>query len=355
MLDFVKNGAFIAIIAHGLIGISLVWDKVLLKRKGTQNLFSYVFWLGAISIFGLLLIPFGYKSPSFTVIWIAFVAGVLDLIGSFFYYAALKRGEASETLAAMGGFSPVATIVIALPLLPQTMTRTELAGFALMTLGGFFMFFSEKLPWRKFLPPILIAAGVMGLVNVMEKLVYNQTNFVSGYVWFTIGTFVGSVSLLIVPSWRKQIFAESGQDEPRNRFWYFVNRFTAGVGSFLVFFAISRANPAVVDAISGVRYAIIFIGALLLTKMRPQWLKEDFRGWQLVTKSVATGLVVAGLVLVGLSGHGGASGPTAMLGRPYGTGTIPKLKLSQVRVLWHSLRGPLMLARSETYIQMGAR
>ena len=59
MLEFLKNGAFIAIIAHGIIGISLVWDKVLLKRPGTKNLFSYVFWLGAMSVFGVALIPFG--------------------------------------------------------------------------------------------------------------------------------------------------------------------------------------------------------------------------------------------------------------------------------------------------------
>ncbi|HLH07301.1 MAG TPA: EamA family transporter [Terriglobales bacterium] len=315
MFDFLKNGAFIAIIAHGLIGISLVWDKVLLKRPGTKNLFSYIFWLGAISIFGLLLIPFGYKTPSVTVVSIAFLAGVLDLVGSFFYYAALKRGEASETLAVMGGFSPVATVAIGFALLSQQMTASELMGFALMTGGGFFMFFSEKLPLKKLLPPVLLACGLMGLVNVMEKVVYNQTNFVSGYVWFTIGTFIGSVSLLIVPSWRHQILAESGQDEPRNRFWYFVNRFTAGVGSFLVFFAISRTNPAIVDSISGVRYAIIFIGALLLTKFRPQWLSEDFSGWQLLTKFIGTALVVAGLVLVGLSGHHqiGGAGPAGLI------------------------------------------
>jgi hypothetical protein len=46
------NGVLIAIVAHGLIGISLVWDKVLLRRKRMQSLVSYVFWLGAISIFG---------------------------------------------------------------------------------------------------------------------------------------------------------------------------------------------------------------------------------------------------------------------------------------------------------------
>jgi hypothetical protein len=48
----VLNGLLLATVAHLLIGISLVWDKVLLQKKETQNLIPYVFWLGAISIFG---------------------------------------------------------------------------------------------------------------------------------------------------------------------------------------------------------------------------------------------------------------------------------------------------------------
>ena len=174
------------------------------------------------------------------------------------------------------------------------------------------MFFSEKLPLRRLLPAVLLAAGLLGLVNVLEKLVYNQTNFVSGYVWFTIGTFAGAMALLVPASWRRQIFSESGQDNPRNRFWYFVNRFVSGVGSFLIFYAISLGQPALVDAISGVRYVIIFLGALLLTRLHPDWLKEHFRGWQFVTKASATCLVVAGLVLIGMSGgNEGNSGGVA--------------------------------------------
>lgn len=308
-LSFFGGGAMVAVVAHGLVGISLVWDKVLLKNPGTKNLISYVFWLGAISIFGVVLVFFGYKSLPLWLGALAFAAGALDLLASYFYYAALKRGEASDTLAIMGGFSPVATALFALLLLANQMTQTQLMGFALMTLGGFVMFFSEKLPLKKILPPVLLASTIFGLVNVLEKFVYTRTNFVTGYVWFTIGTFVGSLCLLIRPSWRRQIFTESGQSTPSNRFWYFVNRFTAGLGSFLIFYAISLTHPAIVNAISGVRYVVIFLGAYMLTKLRPSWLKEDFNGWQLWTKTIGTCLVIAGVVVVGLAA--GKSAPTS--------------------------------------------
>lgn len=297
------NGVLIAIVAHGLIGISLVWDKVLLQERGTRNLASFVFWLGAISFFGLALLPFGFKIPAWDAPVLGFLAGLLDLVASFFYYWALKSGEASDELAAMGGFSPVATGLIAIPLLKQPV-GADVVGFIVMCLGGFTMFFAEKQPLRKMLPKILIASAAFGMSNVLQKIVFNETNFVTGYVFFTVGTFLGSMAMLIPRSWRRQIFKHSEETSPKSRFWYMSNRFLAGVGSFLVVFAISRDSPAVVEAISGVRYVIVFIGAYGITKLKPRWFREDFSRRALSFKAIATCLVVIGLVLVGLRGGG---------------------------------------------------
>src|SRR5438045_3167270 len=101
-----RNGVLIAILANALIGISLVWDKVLLRRPETRSVPSYVFWLGAMSIFGLALAPFGFHMPAARPALLGFGAGIIHLVANFFYYQALKAGEASNTLAIMGGLSP---------------------------------------------------------------------------------------------------------------------------------------------------------------------------------------------------------------------------------------------------------
>lgn len=316
-LAFIHDGIFMAVVAHGLIGISLIWDKILLRRPETKNLLSYVFWLGFISIFGLLLMPFGFHIPTPATMVLALGAGVLHLAANYFYYAALKAGEASQTLAIMGGFSPVATALVAIGLLKHPLGQGSLLGFLLMVLGGFVMFFSEKVNLRRILPTVLMASATFGLLNVMQKMAFDRTNFVTAYVFFTFGTFIGALLLLIPRSWRRQIFAESEKATPQNRFWYFVNRFISGVGSFLTFYAISLTSPAIVDAITGLRYVIIFVGAYGVTRLKPSWLRENFSGMALLAKTAATLLVVGGLVLLGLRSGGQASATSTRLLWPH--------------------------------------
>ncbi len=317
-MRLLSNGVFVAIAAHGLIGISLIWDKVLLEKPATKDLANYVFLLGAMSILGVLLIPFGFRLPSAAMAGLGIGAGIVHLAANWFYYSALKLGEASETLAVMGGFAPLATALIAMPLLSEPFGEGGLPAFALMVAGGFVMFAAEKLNWRKVLPSVLISAFLFGITNDLQKVVFNNTGFVTGYVFFTMGTFLGSLGLLIRPLWRRQIFLHSREAPPKSRFWYFLNRFISGVGSFLIFVAISRSNPSTVSAIAGVRYVIIFLGAYALATLKPVWLSEDFRRGMLIAKALATALIVAGLALAGLNrGHSGSGGSAHSFLPPY--------------------------------------
>jgi hypothetical protein len=59
----------------------------------------------------------------------------------------------------------------------------------------------------------------------------------------------------------------------------------ACLGSFIIFYAISLMRPALVDAITGLRYVIIFAVSYGLTVLRPRLLREDFSGSVLFGKA----------------------------------------------------------------------
>jgi drug/metabolite transporter (DMT)-like permease len=311
-MSLIEKGFFIAVLAHALLGISLVWDKILLGQPKLGDVVNYVFWLGAMSVLGLFLIPFGFHVPTFQLAALAVGAGIVHLAANYFYYATLKAGDASQTLAIMGGFSPLATFLIGLMLLKRPFGGFSGWGFGLMVAGGFLMFISEPINLKRVLTFTLLASITFGFTNVMQKMAFDEANFVTAYVLFTIGTFAGALLLLVRRAWRERIFRQSEEVSPRSKLFYFVNRFVNGICSYLIFIAISRAHPAIVDAISGLRYVIIFASAYLITKFYPRWLKEDFRGWALIAKSVATALIVAGLALIGLKGGDTSAGSAAV-------------------------------------------
>jgi len=205
----------------------------------------------------------------------------------------------------MGGFAPAATAAIAFPLLGSTLSGPALWGFALMTAGGFFMFFSENLPFRKILPLIVTASAFFGMSNVLQKLAFNRVGFVTGYVFFSIGLFVASLCFLLRKKWREEIFVKSDEAQPRNKISYFSNRVVSGVGALLIVLAVSRADPSLVSAVAGLRYALVFAGVYFVTKWRPRWLHEEFKGSVVAVKVIATSMVIAGLFLAGESQNSG--------------------------------------------------
>ncbi len=299
-----ENGVLIAIVAQAIVGLTLVWDKVLLKQTASQSVINYVFWLGAIGIFGCIVGVFGMRTPGIGALLIALASGAADLIGSWAYYKALRAGEASQTLAITGGFGPLATALIAEPLLRTHLGGMSVWGFGLLVAGGFFMFLSEKIDARKILPLVLMAAAFFGLSNVLQRMAFDSLGFPTGFVFFSIGQFFLALCFLARRKWRNEIFQGSQRAQPKSRIAYFTNRFFNGLGAFLISFAVSRAHPALVSAISGVRYATIFAAAYLLTRYKPDWLKEIFTGWTVTAKVCATVLVIAGLAVVGASGQG---------------------------------------------------
>jgi len=315
--SWVRNGIFIASLSQSLIGVSLVWDKILLRQPRIGNLLNYIFWLGAISVFGLAVIPFGFSFPRLWIIAIAFLSGILDLIATYFYYAVLKTGEASGTVALMGGFSPVATVLFACVLLAQPLVRGQEVAFVILVVAGFIMFFAEHARFRLpvLLPRVAATSVLFGLENVLQKVVFNHTGFVSGFVFISLGTFCGAMFLLVRRSWRTQIFTASGEAPPSSRAGYFANRFVSGLGSFLVFYAINLTSPAIVDALSGLRYVIVFLGVLAFTRLKPAILSEDFRPAIFAAKFVSTAMVAVGLAVLAM--HSGTDGGQ-MAGGSYG-------------------------------------
>src|SRR3989344_3073074 len=99
------NWLAIVLIGHFLNALAFLMDKFLLTKK-IPSPFVYAFFIGALGILGVVLIPFGFSVPSALEITRALVAGATFVLALIFFFAGLKENEVSRVVPLTGG--PVA-------------------------------------------------------------------------------------------------------------------------------------------------------------------------------------------------------------------------------------------------------
>jgi len=296
------SGITVAFIAQVFIGVSLVIDKIFFGADGREKAVPYVFWIAILSCFGLVFFLFGFTMPRPVILALSFAAGLSFILMLVAYYKVLSIGEATESVPVVGGFAPLATWIAGSFFQSSALNAAESAGFVLLIMGGFILFFSERSKLKSLLPWTLLAAALTGSTNILEKLVFlNTANFATGYALMKTSTLLTGVLMLTVPYLRRRIFSVSKKTARKLRVLYFANRAIAGAGSLLIFYAIKlESSPAIVEAINGVRYVIVFIVAFAVTIFIPRLLNETMRGWRVFAKVTATILIITGLTGLGL-------------------------------------------------------
>lgn len=286
------NWLVVALGAQFLIGLTSVFDKLLLKRKFFDP-WVYTFWFGVTGLFPLIFLPYGIARVSLAVAALALVGGVVFMASAFFLYSALFKSEASETLPLAGALSPLFTLLVGFFVLRDSLDLGQMLGFVALLLAAFIIAFEERADRRARVVLFVVAGALcLGIYHVIAKLIFLQAPFLMGFILLKLGDAIAVFTLLIVPRLRRRVLRESGASEVSNRIYFFANRGLAGVGSIFFNYAIALSHPALVDATTSFRYIVILLGGWLL-------LHERFRGRLLLLKLSATGFVMVGLLLFG--------------------------------------------------------
>ncbi|MBI2037043.1 MAG: hypothetical protein HYT14_01630, partial [Candidatus Liptonbacteria bacterium] len=177
------NWLLVALLGQLLSAAATLIDKMLLARSLFRPV-SYAFWLGILGVFfAVLLIPFGFETLSFRASAFAALSGATFVYGLFFFFLALRRGEFSGMVPALGGITPVAALLSSAAIAGTALAGLEWAGFAFLVLGSVALALAEPKGARLFLAAALLAAGaLLGLSSALAKEVFAETGFISGFV-----------------------------------------------------------------------------------------------------------------------------------------------------------------------------
>ncbi|QQS21185.1 MAG: hypothetical protein IPL87_01480 [Candidatus Moraniibacteriota bacterium] len=313
---------FAAVSGYLATAVSSITDKFLVSDR-IEKPAAYVFLLCLFSLFTFVFAPFGLRIPPSEILALLFISGISFSWSLLFLYEAFRRGEVSNVLPLVGIFSAM------ISLLPSF--RSEVFSFRenapglvafLFLLFGAIALSRTEIRSRKQSLEVWFFSFLSGTFLAIFYALLKMsglfgTNFISGLVWSRFGAFLGGLTLLLVPSffrdirefflkWFTSLSSKKNHSLPENDthkkavpfstgIIFVFGKTIAGVGALLIILATYQkgASVALVQALVGVQFAFVFLFALLLSKRFPHIYGERLSGIGWIVK--VTGFIFISL------------------------------------------------------------
>ena len=302
-----------------------VADKFLLSKKIHSSI-TYAFYVGIWSIFNFVLLPFDFWVPNLHELSIDLLAGLLFLVTLVFWYKALHQSEATRVVPIVGALVPIFSFLLSFVFLGESLTERQFLAFLVLINGGVLIsikhtkFYqlrevSDKIkmkfgdmigsvhatyrPTQRLIMNSVVSALSFAGYYVLIKYIYSNQPFVGSFVWSRLGTFLGVLFILFVPSWRRLIMEKQrGQKSLKNLSFFIFVRLIAASAFILINWAISLGNVALINALQGAQYIFLFFMVLFISAKYPRIMEEELGGGVLLQKIIGTCLITIGLYML---------------------------------------------------------
>ncbi|MCX6719635.1 MAG: hypothetical protein NTV36_00790, partial [Candidatus Staskawiczbacteria bacterium] len=244
----------VIILAYFFFSLSYLGDKLILSGPPKPN--SYTFYVGVISIFAVLFIPFiKFGIPDGRVfIWIIAEA-LVYILGLYAMFLALENFDVSRVMTTIGATQPI--FIFALTWIiwgPQLMGDADILAFVLLLLGGCLISFERKSKTNgNYLKITLLASVLFSLDYVFSKIVYINMPFLQGFIWMRIFVFLFTLLFLISKKNRKDIFQKQNILNKKTGIFFVMTHLFGGAANILQGFAIYLAPIAFLPLVNSLR------------------------------------------------------------------------------------------------------
>lgn len=299
----------VAISAYFLGAFAVLLDKFLLGSKRISSPQVYTFYMGIFGLGAFLFVPFGFNIPSNLQIAISLISGAIYIGGIFALNLSINKAEASRVTPVVFSVVPVATYLISFVVSDEKLTALQLAGVALLIMGGLLISFDLplKLNKQKFFVGFYmscLAGMLLAASYVMFKLVYVEQTFLNGFMWTRVGGFVGALLLLVVPVWRRAIFksfthAKKPSSEHVSTGGIFIgNKILGGLSSILLNRAFQLGSVTLVNSMVSLQYVFVLIFVAVAAKRHPKVFAEKLLFWDWAQKIGAIAIIATGMFFI---------------------------------------------------------
>jgi drug/metabolite transporter (DMT)-like permease len=296
---------FFAFSGPVLWAISVHLDKYLVERFFKES--NVVVLLVFTALVGVLLLPLIWYyeptvfSPSAGSMALIVLAGILYMTALLLYLQALQSEEAS-VVAPFFQAGPLFGYVLAYFVLGETLSPRQMAGGVLIIIGALMVSIRFGQSMRMFkarLALLMVACGfIMALSSLIFKVFALKVEFWTTTFWMFVGEGIFGLSLLMIPSYRRQFIALVRANTAALLSINASNELINLGGGLGNRYALLFAPLSIVQAIGSTTTLFVFAFGIVLSVFFPGFGRENLSGRELMQKGVAAVIVAVGVALV---------------------------------------------------------
>jgi uncharacterized membrane protein len=195
---------------------AFLWAIVhILDEHCVDKIFSKP-WVGVVTSSGisvgiLLLIPFFHVSiiiPNWQILLICLITGAIIQLSQLFYFHALDCSD-SGTVSAYWNLTPIFLPFISYWLFGYLINGNSYIGITLLVAASIGLCLIDKFSgkWNT-LFLMSIAAGLQTVVVLLEKYIFDRTDFLGAFLAITVGIMISGLASLMIKKVRLILFQD---------------------------------------------------------------------------------------------------------------------------------------------------
>ncbi len=261
-----------------------------------------------------ILTGFSYSLIGIAVLWIlsfpplplpqlllVTASGILLVLYLIPYFKALAIDDASRVVP-LFQVVPVMVLILSFIFLNEKLSWEQFFGFLLIVFGGFILG-SEKIEngifkTRKSFWYMMISSMLYASIGVLFKIASYEGNFWITLAYQTIGAGIGSIFLLLVKKYRTEFIKQVKNISLKTWGVLSLNEICNALANIAYAYAITLAPIALVTVAGGVQPVFLLVGGVFLSRLFPQFIKEDISRSVLGIKFICVLFIFAGLYLI---------------------------------------------------------
>lgn len=288
----------LAVIAAFIFAICNVVDKFVLT-KWVRQPFVPVIIMAFIGLIAGLIVPafhhLGYLSA--VGILLSFVAGIMFILGSVFYFKALQMEEVSRVIP-LYYISPLVVMLFAAIFLHERLTGLNYLGIILVVFGAIAISSKSlgQIKLGKAFPWIMLS--VLGYVSnqVLTKYLLNFTDFWTIFFYIRIGALIGAIPIIYI--YFPELIRTVKQFGSRVVSLISLNESLNIISVLLITVAISIGSVTLVESLQSVQQFFVLVIAIAVSVFYPRILKEELGKSVIALKVLAIVSMFVGVLLI---------------------------------------------------------